>query len=69
LTLNSGWHVSFRNQFAQAADIASEIVRSAQHAPELITQEASDAEGDATNQLWTKIHSMRFDAVGPDYWR
>jgi hypothetical protein len=69
LTLGSGWCVTLRNQFAQAPEVALEILRSAQAGLELVTADANAVQGVAAHELSGRVLSMTFEAVGPDYWR
>lgn len=68
LTLDSGWWVTLRNQFADAPCVALEILESVRRDLSEITAEATEAyfgEADAvTKELFARV----FSATGPDYW-
>lgn len=68
LTLDTGWWVTLRNQFALAPCVAIEILESAREALTKITAEANAAHGEATAELWRKLRCSAFNAAGPDYW-
>jgi hypothetical protein len=67
--LTSGWWVAFRNEFARAPQIATEIIASVEDELSVVTAALERARGpkmaEAKDRLWT----MTFHAEGPDYWR
>jgi hypothetical protein len=67
--LRSGWWVNLRNQFAQAPDVATEILRSVERPLSQITAELEAARGARTQELTRDLFAATFDARGPDYWR
>jgi hypothetical protein len=68
LTLESGWWITLRNQFAEAPDIAAQILASAAKDLSAATAEASVAREDEIAPLWQRLRAARFSAAGPDYW-
>lgn len=70
LTLDSGWWVTLRNQFARAPCEAVEIIESIRDALSEITADATAASsGDASQAIAKRLFSHVFKATGPDYWR
>jgi hypothetical protein len=67
--LSSGWWVSFRNQFAQAPDVAAKIIASADDELSKITAELERARGTEMVEAKDRLWAMTFHATGPDYWR
>ena len=67
--LPSGWWVSLRNQFAQAPDVATEILKSVEHSLSEITGHLTTARGARTEELTRDLFAVTLDARGPDYWR
>jgi hypothetical protein len=68
LTLDSGWWVTLRNQFALAPCVATEILESAADRLNETTAEATEARGQAARELWSKLRSTVISAAGPAYW-
>ena len=62
--LRSGWPVSFRNQFARAPDVATEILRSAEAALSELTAELTIARGARTEELTYELFATDFVARG-----
>lgn len=69
LTLESGWWIALRNQFADAPCVASEIVESVKAELSEITSEATAARGPAAEDITRRLFSTVFDATGPGYWQ
>ena len=69
MRLTSGWSVSFRNQFAQAPDVATEILNSIEDALSEVTAELTTARGARTEELTRDLFATTFHAKGRDYWR
>ena len=69
MQLTSGWWVSFRNQFAQAPDVATEILNSIEDALSQVTGELTTARGARTEELTRQLLTTTFHAKGRDYWR
>lgn len=67
--LRSGWSVSFRNQFAQAPDVATEILRSVEAQLAELTAELTTARGARTEELTRELFATEFLARGRHYWR
>ena len=67
--LASGWWVTFRNQFADAPGVATEIVASAEDQLTELTAELHGARGARTEALTAELFDAVFPAEGPDYWR
>lgn len=67
--LESGWWISFRNQFAQAPDSAAKIIASVE--PELsdMTYELEQARGSQMATTTRKLSATTFEAIGSHYWR
>jgi hypothetical protein len=68
LWLPSGWWLSLRSHFAQAPDVATEILRSVEGALSEITGELTTARGARTEELTRDLFAMTFDARGRDHW-
>lgn len=68
LTLDSGWWITLRNQFADAPDVAARILSSAGEELSGATSRASEARDDETDALWSWLRATHFAASGPDYW-
>jgi hypothetical protein len=62
LWLDSGWWVTFRNEFTRAPDVAHRILASAADALSAVT---SDPRGPTASILG----STAIEAVGPSHWR
>ncbi len=62
LWLDSGWWVTFRNEFARAPDVAHRILESAADALSAIT---SDPRGADASILGSTV----IEAAGPSHWR
>ena len=62
LWLDSGWWVTFRNEFARTPDVAHRILESAADALSAIT---SDPRGADASILGSTV----IDAGGPNHWR
>ena len=69
MRLTSGWSVSFRNQFAHAPDVATEILESVESALSEVTANLTTARGARTEQLTRDLFATTFHAKGRDYWR
>jgi hypothetical protein len=69
LWLKSGWWVTLRNQFAQAPEVAVEILGSAAEELSGITAHLTTARGEQTEALTRELFASDFLATGPDYWR
>ena len=69
LWLQSGWWVTLRNQFAQAPDVAVEVLESVADELSAITTEAMTARGTSAEAVTHKLFSITFDAIGPEYSR
>lgn len=68
LTLESGWWVSLRNQFADAPSAAAEILESVSDELSEITAGANTALGQALDEVSQRLFASVFRGVGPDYW-
>jgi hypothetical protein len=68
LWLSSGWWVAFRNQFAQAPEVAATIIGSIEDELAKITGELEAARGREMAEAKDKLWAMTFHARGPDYW-
>lgn len=68
LTLDTGWWVTLRNQFALAPCVAKEILRSAERQLNEITAEVMEARDETAETLWLRLRSAAVTAAGPDYW-
>ena len=69
MRLTSGWSVSFRNEFAQAPDVAIEILDSIESALSEVTAKLTTARGARTEELTRDLFATTFHAKGRDYWR
>jgi hypothetical protein len=69
MTLSSGWLVYFRNQFAQAPDVAERILKSVDEALSTATAELHTVRGQQMTDATTRLFAATFEAEGPDYWR
>ena len=69
LWLDSGWWVTLRNQFAQAPDVAVELLGSVADDLAKLTARLTDARGQEAKTLSAELFARRFEAIGPDYWR
>ncbi len=69
LWLKSGWWITLRNQFAQAPEVAVEIVRSAAEDLSEITGQLTTARGEQAEALVRDLFAKDFHARGLDYWR
>jgi hypothetical protein len=67
--LASGWLVTFRNQFAQAPDVADKIIASTSDELSAVTEELEHARGVEMIAVKDRLWAMTFQADGPDYWR
>jgi len=68
LKLTSGWGVWFRNQFAQAPDVAARIIGSVEPDLSRVTAELGAATAVQTTELSERLFAMELHATGPDYW-
>jgi hypothetical protein len=68
LTLASGWGVWFRNQFAQAPDVAAQVIGSVEAELSEVTLELGRASAAESTRLSERLFAMEFHAAGPDYW-
>jgi hypothetical protein len=68
LTLDSGWWITFRNQFALAPCVAVEILESVRNPLTEVTAAATDARNDAARDVSRKLFCTVFEASGPAYW-
>jgi len=68
LKLASGWGVWFRNQFAQAPDVAARIVGSVEPELSRVTAELGSATAAQTTELSERLFAMELHATGPNYW-
>jgi hypothetical protein len=68
LRLASGWGVWFRNQFAQAPDIAARIVGSIEAELSQVTVELAGASAAQSTELSERLFAIELHATGPDYW-
>lgn len=69
IRLASGWWVSFRNQFADAPEVATKIITSVE--PELteITDALEQARGAEMVAAKDRLWATTFEGSGPDFWR
>jgi hypothetical protein len=63
-----GWWVSFRNQFAQAPDVAAQIIASIEPQLAEITGALETARGAEMVAVNDRLWATAFQATGPDYW-
>src|SRR5204862_3830977 len=68
LELASGWGVWFRNQFAQAPDIAARIIGSVEAELSHVTAELARASAAQSTELSERLFATALHATGPDYW-
>lgn len=68
LRLDSGWWVRLGNQFAQAPDVALQIIDSVATQLSDVTKQLSDARGEQTDELSDRLRATTFAASGPNYW-
>jgi hypothetical protein len=68
LTLASGWGVWFRNQFAQAPDVAARIIGSIEAELSQVTAELARAGAAESTELSERLFANELHATGPDYW-
>jgi len=68
LKLASGWGVWFRNQFAQAPDVAARIIGSVEPDLSRVTAELGGATAAQTTESSERLFAMELHATGPDYW-
>jgi len=66
--LSSGWWLTFRDQFARAPDVGSEIIDSVADELSEITEKATYARGAEADEVTRKLFSMTFEATGRNYW-
>lgn len=69
LWLDSGWWVTFRNQFALAPCVATEVLDSIAESLSSITAEATAARGAEADALTKRLFATTFTGEGPAYWR
>ena len=67
--LPSGWWVSLHNHFAQAPEVATEIITSVENPLSEITAALTTARGIRTEELTRDLFAMTFHATGRDLWR
>ena len=67
--LDSGWWVTFRNQFALAPCVGTEIIQSLANQLSALTEEANSARGEDAAELTHRVFSTTFHGEGPAYWR
>jgi hypothetical protein len=67
--LDSGWSVTFRNQFALASCVGVEIILSVADDLSAMTGEASIARGSDAADLTSRLFATTFHGEGPAYWR
>lgn len=68
LWLDSGWCVTFRNQFALAPCVGTEIILSVANQLSVLTVEATSARGPDAAELTHRLFSTTFHGEGPAYW-
>lgn len=68
LTLESGWWISLRNQFALAPEIAVQILESIKPELEAATNKANGARSDDAKALWRTLREVAFAGRGASYW-
>ena len=67
--LDSGWWVTFRNQFALAPCVGTEIIQSVATDLSAVTEEANSARGSDATELSQRLFATTFHGEGPAYWR